>query len=189
MIEVVDESLHGLKVLEIGGGDCRLAGAVHVDPGKPPAIPAMWGAEPLPFADESFDLVYSSHCLEHIPFHRTHTALTEASRVLRPGGRIELWVPDFAYLVRCYHAKTGHEDGWIAPEEHQGDPMYWLNARVFSGREEYANDPLQVHRSLFDAAYLGRCLLRAGFVEPRRLSKTRTRDHYAINLGMGATKP
>lgn len=41
-------------------------------------------AEELPFADDSFDLVYSSHVLEHIPDQKK--ALREIYRVLRPGG-------------------------------------------------------------------------------------------------------
>jgi len=42
-------------------------------------------ATDLPFADASFDLVYSYKVLAHIP--DIHRALAEAARVLRPGGR------------------------------------------------------------------------------------------------------
>ncbi|MBK9638573.1 MAG: class I SAM-dependent methyltransferase [Bacteroidetes bacterium] len=41
-------------------------------------------AEELPFADQSFDMVYSSHVLEHIPDRSK--ALKEIYRVLKPGG-------------------------------------------------------------------------------------------------------
>ncbi len=41
-------------------------------------------AEELPFADHSFDMVYSSHVLEHIPDRSK--ALREIYRVLKPGG-------------------------------------------------------------------------------------------------------
>lgn len=41
-------------------------------------------AEQLPFQNESFDLIYSSHVLEHIP--DINKALSEMSRVLKPGG-------------------------------------------------------------------------------------------------------
>lgn len=45
----------------------------------------------LPFADGGFDLVLSSHVLEHIPDDRA--ALAELARVLRPGGTAILTVP------------------------------------------------------------------------------------------------
>jgi SAM-dependent methyltransferase len=45
----------------------------------------------LPFLDESFDLVYASHVLEHIPDDRL--AMREVARVLRPGGIAILPVP------------------------------------------------------------------------------------------------
>ncbi len=41
-------------------------------------------AEDLPFEDASFDLVYSSHVLEHIP--DLNKAMQEMARVLKPGG-------------------------------------------------------------------------------------------------------
>ncbi|MBP6412631.1 MAG: class I SAM-dependent methyltransferase [Bacteroidia bacterium] len=41
-------------------------------------------AENLPFEDNSFDMVYSSHVLEHIPDQQK--ALKEIYRVLKPGG-------------------------------------------------------------------------------------------------------
>ncbi|MBL7924331.1 MAG: class I SAM-dependent methyltransferase [Bacteroidia bacterium] len=41
-------------------------------------------AETLPFEDSSFDLIYSSHVLEHIPDR--DKALAEMARVLKPGG-------------------------------------------------------------------------------------------------------
>jgi predicted SAM-dependent methyltransferase len=189
VIPIADPTLDDLDVLEIGGGDCFITGAIQVDAaGGDGIIKATWGDDRLPFADNSFDLVYSSHCLEHIHYSRTRAALGEAYRVLRPGGRIELWVPNFYFLMKSYWHRRGHEDGWIGPEEHQGDHMYWFNARVFSGREEHKGNPLQEHRALFDGPYLTRCLERAGFINVRVLNKTRTRDHYQINMGRGAEK-
>lgn len=45
----------------------------------------------LTYASESFDLMMSSHVLEHVPDPRA--ALREAARVLRPGGRYIISIP------------------------------------------------------------------------------------------------
>jgi ubiquinone/menaquinone biosynthesis C-methylase UbiE len=55
-------------------------------------------AEALPFADGTFDIVWSWGVLHHTP--RSEQALREAARVLRPGGR---------YAVMVYHRHS-----WVA---------------------------------------------------------------------------
>jgi predicted SAM-dependent methyltransferase len=50
--------------------------------------------------DRSFDVVFSSHCIEHQPDLIGH--LNEVERVLRPGGRYFLIVPDRRYCFDHY---------------------------------------------------------------------------------------
>jgi SAM-dependent methyltransferase len=45
-------------------------------------------AHPLPFEDESFDLVYAGALFTDIPFETTCHYLAEAARILKPGGRV-----------------------------------------------------------------------------------------------------
>jgi len=47
----------------------------------------------LPFKNESFDEIYSSHCLEHIP--DIVKTMNECWRVLKPNGRFNIRVPLF----------------------------------------------------------------------------------------------
>jgi SAM-dependent methyltransferase len=52
----------------------------------------------LPYANDSFDAVYSVSVLEHIPDHGDSRAIGELIRVVRPGGTVVVTVPyDRAY--------------------------------------------------------------------------------------------
>lgn len=52
---------------------------------------SVMDAQALAYEDESFDKIYSFHCIEHIP--DLHGAIREMNRVLKPGGRILLVYP------------------------------------------------------------------------------------------------
>jgi SAM-dependent methyltransferase len=56
----------------------------------------------LPLADNSVDMLFASHVLEHLARDEFETALGEAHRVLKPGGRFRLIVPDLQERARRY---------------------------------------------------------------------------------------
>lgn len=56
----------------------------------------------IPFPDESFDLVYHSHVLEHLPKAEAEPFIKECSRVLRPQGVLRVVVPDLEQIARMY---------------------------------------------------------------------------------------
>jgi SAM-dependent methyltransferase len=53
-------------------------------------------AQRLQFADAAYDLVVASDVLEHLP--NAEQAIKEWSRVLRPGGKLIVFVPAFMFL-------------------------------------------------------------------------------------------
>ncbi|MCI4362933.1 MAG: class I SAM-dependent methyltransferase [Thermoplasmata archaeon] len=58
-----------------------------------------------PFRDGSFDLILASHVLEHL--HDPIAALREYDRLLRPGGRLVVGVPNFdSYPSRAFGRAT-----------------------------------------------------------------------------------
>ena len=93
------------RYLEIGPGAARLGNDWATLDCQPRAglvdYVCPWGDEPLPFADETFELVYAAHVLEHVPWFYTVAALGEARRVLRGSGTIEVHVPDLDVLIRA----------------------------------------------------------------------------------------
>ena len=58
--------------------------------------------------DEEFDLVASSHHLEHIPRWRQEDIWREMFRILKPGGTMEHTVPNVVWAAN--HLVDGHED-------------------------------------------------------------------------------
>ena len=56
----------------------------------------------IPFADNTFELVYHSHVLEHFSRNAATSFIQECYRVLRPGGILRVVVPDFEQIARLY---------------------------------------------------------------------------------------
>jgi predicted SAM-dependent methyltransferase len=56
----------------------------------------------LPYKENTFEIVYSSHLVEHISRKDILNFLIECRRVLKPGGLIRLVLPDFEKIAREY---------------------------------------------------------------------------------------
>ncbi|MGI8584333.1 MAG: class I SAM-dependent methyltransferase [Chitinophagaceae bacterium] len=56
----------------------------------------------IPFADESFEVVYHSHVLEHFLREDGINFLQECNRILKPGGTIRIAIPDLEKITRNY---------------------------------------------------------------------------------------
>jgi ubiquinone/menaquinone biosynthesis C-methylase UbiE len=56
----------------------------------------------------SFDLVFASNLLEHLPREQIHEALSEFGRVLRRGGRLILIQPNFRLCAKYYYDDYTH---------------------------------------------------------------------------------
>jgi predicted SAM-dependent methyltransferase len=88
----------------------------------------------LRFEDNSVDVIYSSHVIEHLSPEIARRFLRETVRVLRPGGLIRLVTPDleriaFEYLKNLYQACGGDLD---ARDRHE-----WL---VIELLDQFARD-------------------------------------------------
>jgi predicted SAM-dependent methyltransferase len=134
------------KYLHIGCGDVilplpfenldsrNLDGVNHISP-----------AYPLPFNENSFDLIYSSHVLEH--FHRKETIniLKEWVRVLKPDGIMRLSVPSFENIIKIYQV-SGDIENVIGP---------------LMGGQTYDNN---FHYNVFDKKYLTKLMEESGLI-------------------------
>lgn len=58
--------------------------------------------EGIPFPDNSFDLVYHSHVLEHFSKEDGERLMEECYRVLKPGGTIRIVIPNLEEIAKNY---------------------------------------------------------------------------------------
>lgn len=186
------------RKLEIGPGAQRMAGFETLNCMFWPHVDYVCDAtKKLPFADNTFALLYASHILEHVAWYQTVDVLREWVRILRPGGALEIWVPNGLKICRAFvDAEQGlgdpfQNDPWTRFNDER-DSCKWACGRIFtygdgSGR---ANDP-NWHRSIFSPRYLRKVMQQAGLIDVTEMDRTQVRgyDHGWINLGMKGVKP
>ncbi len=153
----------------------------------------------LPFKDNSFDILYMSHVLEHIFWHKLDQTISEIYRIIKPGGHVEIWVPDGLKIAKAFvdaeynNSPDYTMDGWYRFNPTK-DPCLWFSGRMFTygdGLSTNANNHYNVHLSAFSERYLFLLLKNNGFVDIKRMdnSMCRGHDHGWINLGVKAQKP
>lgn len=105
----------GTKKLQIGTSNNVLAGWLNVD--IMPLYPGVFfmdATDPFPFADHSFDYVFSEHMIEHISREEGLFMLRECFRVLKRGGQIRIATPDLEVLAGLYvREKTPEQLSYI----------------------------------------------------------------------------
>lgn len=81
--------------LYMGAGKDRLEGWIHSDMHPYPGIDVVCDAtKPWPWADNTFDWVFTQDFLEHLPSESKVFVINEMWRVLRPNGIMEHRVPN-----------------------------------------------------------------------------------------------
>ena len=118
--------------LDLGCGNAKREGFVGLDSMPGPAVDHVLDltVDPLPFADDSVDEVFSAHFLEHIdsPNH----LFGEIGRTCRDRARIEFWTPyaftNEAFLYGHLHGIT--EEMWL----HLGVSHRDIYAPMLQGR-------------------------------------------------------
>lgn len=123
-----------------------------------------------PFHDNSVNLIYACHCLEHFPYNDVPKVLSEWFRVLKNHGVLRLSVPNFDLLINIYKDQEDNLES-IVP--------------LLMGGQDYE---FNFHKSAFNASNLKKILLKTGFQEvrnwqPGRCDMTTFNDWSGRQLG------
>lgn len=157
---------HPVRRLHIGCGPHLLPGWLNADyEPRERSVLCLDATRTFPLPSDTFETVFSEHMIEHVPHAGGAVMLDEVFRVLRPGGRVRITTPDFAFLVGLYTHST-------EPTPLQQAYTEWACA-TFVPNAPRANALAVVnnyvrdwgHQFIYDEPCLREALGRAGFVD------------------------
>jgi len=158
----VDRS--GETFLDLGAAETAGGSFVSIDFfGKK----GVYGADlryPLPIDDACISGIFSEHTIEHLSFDEAARLLAECLRVLKPGGRIRIIVPDVSIFARNYVAgNTQWFEDWeremLGP---RGKRLFTPMQAISFVTQEHG------HRSAWDFESLQSLLAQVGFADVQR---------------------
>ena len=138
--------------LEIGAGEKPHPDYdLHVDLLALPDIEVRCMIDRLPFASGSLDALRANHVLEHQSYELISPTLREWARVLKPGARIDIGVPDAKFVATQ----------WVKGEIDTAEANHWIlgghsERAAHTGTDE-RGVPLWIwnaHHTMFDAESL-----------------------------------
>ena len=117
---------------------------------------------PFPFANDTFDAVFSEHMIEHISYDEASRMLADCYRVLKPGHFIRIATPNLKCFIDLYAAKK---------TDLQKSYIKWYNDGCLGGREPADTFVINSifyywgHKFIYDEEALRRSMTDAGFVD------------------------
>lgn len=148
---------------------------LDIDPAVKPDIVASI-TDLTMIEDNSIDLVFSKHNIEHLEHHEALKALGEFHRVLGPTGFLVIRCPDLGEIARRLIKGDPEETCWISTLDDGTTVEVTLLDMIYGARGEIAAGArFMAHRTGFTRASMIRHLENAGFVEidvkqpPKRL--------------------
>lgn len=154
--------------LDVGCGPRLRPGHVGVDVRALPGVGIVCDAweldERLP--PHSVESIYCRHFFEHLTFAQGRRTLQAFHRVLRPGGELQVIVPDMRYHMRQYldarpSTRSDANAKWSARQH--------ALASLFGWQRDGERELWDVHKAGYDQATLTEALAAAGFGRVRRL--------------------
>jgi len=115
--------------------------------------------------ENSVDEIWSRHFFEHLTFIQGERVLEVWHKILKPGGVMEIMLPNMTYHIAQWNNRRTEEE--------------WQNALAgFWGWQREGDTELwDVHKSGYDAHSLGKLLMKKGFVNVKDLKPKKVSKH------------
>ncbi len=156
----------GKVYVNLGCGANTSSEFLNVDARPMPHIHFVNAVEDLSmFKNDSVDLLYASHVLEHVPRKDLLRTLREWYRVLKPGGILRFGVPNFDELINVY-LSSGSNTESIVNQLMGQDPPY------------------DDHHTIWNFHYAEEVLKSAGFKKIQTWSPSSVDNHNFIDKTM-----
>jgi len=172
--------------LDLGGGPRKIEGFINVDALSWNGITdIIWDLTNIPytFVTEPVDEIMAIEFLEHISFRDTLRVLKEWYRILKPGGKLLLQVPDCGKMMEMYVNKEicdcvphkalergdfkADPNCWECKGKAKVNPRRWLYS--FIGAQKHF--PHDLHKNIFTKEIL------KSYLEGARFRKIEFKDN------------
>ena len=142
--------------LHLGSGTNVLKGWDNLDIEKREGAIYCDLTKDLPYADNSVDLIFSEHVIEHFQKLDGSHLIEECFRVLKPGGGFRIGWPDLARLMKAYMLRQQKYKKYVTPA---------IETHLFNTWDEMFSDCLfsWEHRYAYTANHMRMILQKTGF--------------------------
>lgn len=185
-----------MRCLDIGPGPYPAPGFETLDIHKSPGVTHVGDCRKPPFKAGTFDIVHSSHCIEHVHWYEVEDTIREWVRILKPGGALEVWTLNAYPIMKCL-VELEESGDWTGPKigtwregQIKGDPYKWAVGRILNYVKK-SNGEHNLHRAILTPCYMMWVFDEAGLTNIRQMdrSEVRGRDHGWVNMGFRGEKP
>jgi len=163
--------------LNIGCGPNISGDFINLDWSWRPGIDLCWDLNNrIPLKDGAIAGIYTEHCLEHLPLAVADHALAECRRLLQPGGRIRIVVPDGELYLNRYTDLSRCTSKAELPyaEQVSYDGIY---TRIMSVNAVFLGHG---HQFIYDFETLHALLSKQGFVDIEKTAYLTGKDPYML---------
>lgn len=170
--KVDDNDSEGVRV-QIGGGRHLKKGYINIDI-IPPADIVHDVREGIPLEDDSVQLIFNEHFLEHIDYPiSVKKVIEECHRILKPNGKLIIGVPDAELAIKKYvqRDKKFYEkmlNTWYKDRKCLDHFNTYIDLVNYIFRDQDDDDTYTPHLWAYDLEKLISLLKEAGFKKARK---------------------